>query len=423
MKSTFFRILALVALIVGFSMGNAAYAKHDNETKFTGVIETLPNTAGFVGDWKVSGRTVHVTSSTPIEQTDGRVAVGATVKVEGTTRSDNSVDATGIEVRQGAPTGGGSGSGDDGSAQPTFKGTIEMLPTTSGFIGDWKVGGRTIHVSSSTRLESEIGPVAVGAFAEIQGTVRADGSMDAAKIEIKSNVAGGDGHDELNGTIESLPNPPGLIGDWRVSGRTVHVTLATVIDREHGAPVVGALVEVNGTMRADGSLDADKIEVKSNIAGADDPNELNGTIESLPNTAGFVGDWRVSGRTVHVTAATLIDQEHGAPVVGALVEVKGTVRADGSIDATRIEVKSSSSGPGGSNSEGQSASLKGTIQNVPSGATLIGEWLINNQVVHVTSSTKLNAEHGAFAVGTRVKVKGLMLADGSIVATKIQVRD
>ena len=41
------------------------------------------------------------------------------------------------------------------------------------------------------------------------------------------------------GTIEALP-AVGLVGDWRVSGRTVIVSVATVLDSEHGAFVVGA---------------------------------------------------------------------------------------------------------------------------------------------------------------------------------------
>src|SRR2546425_233348 len=90
MKDILLKIAALGALILVFSFGSTAFADHGNEEKFTGVIENLPNTAGSIGDWRVSGRTVHVTGSTRIEQEDGRVAVGATVKVEGTTRSDNS---------------------------------------------------------------------------------------------------------------------------------------------------------------------------------------------------------------------------------------------------------------------------------------------------------------------------------------------
>ena len=341
MKATFLKLLTLVPLVLGFCFVNTAFAGHDNEIKFTGTVESLPNTSGFIGDWRVSGRTVHVTGATKIEQEDGRVAVGATVKVEGTARPDSSVDAKEIEVRTGS--GDDDDGGGDDSGQPEFKGTIQSLPATAGFIGDWRVGGRIIHVSSSTRIEAEDGPVAVGAFVEIKGVVRADGSMDATKIEVKSNVGGDDGRDELKGAIESLPPGPG-----------------------------------------------------------------------------FTGDWRVNGRVVHVTAATILDQEHGAFVIGALVEVKGTMRADGSIDATKIEVQS---GSDGSKGEGQSANLKGTIRSLPGGPGLIGDWSVDDRSVHVTSSTKLKAEHGAFVVGARVKVKGLRLSDGSIVATKIQVRD
>jgi hypothetical protein len=341
MNNNLLKVAALGALILGLSFASPAHASGEDETKFTGVIESLPNT-GFVGDWRVGGRTIHVTSATYIEQEDGQVVLGAVVKVEGRTRSDNSIDAKEIEVKTGSGSGGSAGGGDD-SGHPQFKGTIQSLPAAGGFVGDWRVGGRTIHVTFATRIETEYGPVAVGAFVEIRGAIQSDGSLDATKIEVKSNVNGDDGRDELKGAIESLP--------------------------------VGQ---------------------------------------------GFVGDWRVNGRTVHVSLATFLNQEHGAFVVGAFVEVKGTMRADGSIDATRIELQSSSSDSGG---EGQSANLKGTIQSLPSSSGLIGDWIINNQTVHVTSSTKLKTEHGVFAIGTRVKVKGLRLADGSMVATKIQVRD
>jgi len=60
---------------------------------------------------------------------------------------------------------------------------------------------------------------------------------------------------------------------------------------------------------------------------------------NLPNTAGFIGDWTVGSRTVHVMSTTAIDQEDGKLEVGALVEVKGTLRSDGSVDARRIEVE------------------------------------------------------------------------------------
>lgn len=72
-----------------------------------------------MNDWRVAGRTVHVTGSTRIEQTDGQMAVELRSKSKA--RTDNSFDAAEIELKQGA-SGGGSGS--DDRAQLTFKGTI-----------------------------------------------------------------------------------------------------------------------------------------------------------------------------------------------------------------------------------------------------------------------------------------------------------
>ncbi len=132
-----------------------------------------------------------------------------------------------------------------------------------------------------------------------------------------------------------------------------------------------------------------------------------------------MGNWRVKGRTVHVTSSTIINQEHGSVKVGAVVEVSGTLRADGSVDATRIEVKSSSSDD---SDEGHPSALKGRIENLPASG-LMGDWTVAGSLVHVVSSTKLKSEHGAFVLGTMVKVKGMLMSDGSIVATKIAVRD
>ena len=323
------KVLVLALLLIGgFAPGaNRSFAS-DDEIKFFGIIESLPNTTGFVGDWRVSGRTVHVTAATRIELEDGPVVIGARVKVEGVPRVDNSIDAEEIEVEN-----------ENEEAEVEFRGTIEVLPATPGFVGDWRVGGRTIHVSSSTRIETEDGPVAVGAFVEVEGVLRADGSMDAAKIEVKSNVAGDDGRDEFKGTIESLPTSAALLGDWRVSARTIHVTPSTLIDQEHGPAVLGAFVEVKGNIRVDGSIDATKIEVK--VGGDDDGRRtrLKGSVQSLP--AGLIGDWVVNGRVVHVISSTRLNTENGNFAVGTLVKVKGLSLTDGSIVATKIQVRDS----------------------------------------------------------------------------------
>ena len=62
-------------------------------------------------------------------------------------------------------------------------------------------------------------------------------------------------------------------------------------------------------------------------------------MESLPGTPGLVGDWMINGRKVQVGPSTRIEREHGQPAVGAHVEVKGQRQPDGSLKATKIEVK------------------------------------------------------------------------------------
>ena len=344
MKFTLLNLAFALLLVLSPSKAIFADGGHggsdDNEVKFSGTVESLPS-GGFIGDWRVSGRTVHVSSSTNINQEDGTITVGSSVKVEGTARSDNSVDAKEIERLQSGSGGGQGGGQDDDQGEDDFKGTIQSFPAAP-FVGDWNIGGKIIHVTAATRIDTEMGPVAVGAFAEVKGTQRADGSIDATKIEIKSNVGGNDGRNEINGTIERLP-AGSLIGDWTVSGRTVHVTSSTTINQEHGAAAVGAKVEVSGTLRADGSLDAARIEVKGNSGSNDDNNEgspvnVKGAIERLPDSADLTGDWVVKGRTVHVTSSTKMKTEHGAIGIGVRVKIKGLQMADGTVVATKVQV-------------------------------------------------------------------------------------
>lgn len=225
---------------------------------------------------------------------------------------------------------------------------------------------------------------------------------------------GGDAGIKFEGTVESFPT--GLVGDWRVGGRTIHVSPQCELAQEIGPVAVGAFVEVLGQMLSDGSLNATKIEVKSNPAGGDGRDSLKGAIGSLPVGSGLSGDWRVAGHTVHVTASTIINTEHGTIALGALVEVTGTARSDGSIDAARIEVNPSSSGDGA----GESVTVKGAIESMPAGS-LIGDWTVNGSTVHVTCKTKLKGYYdGGFGAGVRVKVKGTQNADGSVDANKIQ---
>ena len=392
---------ALISLFISLTVpvARAQSSSTENEFEFVGRIMSFPSTTGFVGDWVVGSHTVHVTTATRIDQEDGPVAVGALVEVEGTLRSDGSVDATKIEVEQ--------------RATPCFEftGMIQTLPSTAGFIGDWTVGGRIVHVTSTTRIDTDDGAIAVGQTVEIEGCSRSDGSIDASSIEVEANRP-----DclEFDGVIQSLP-ASGLIGDWIVNGRIIHVTTSTLIKVESGAVVVGAFVEIKGCPRSDGSIDAGTIEVEQEQEA---PRPFPfviffGTVQTLPASP-FTGDWIVNGRSVHVTSNTRIDKP-GSLAVGSFVLVSGSLRSDGSVDATRIQVRQ----PNEFNHQINLFELFGSVQSMPA-TGVVGDWVISNVTVHVSSATQFNAEHGhRITVGSQVVVVGTQRTDLTLDAIRI----
>jgi hypothetical protein len=295
------------------------------------------------------------------------------------------------------------------------------LPNTAGFVGDWVVDGRTVHVTSSTRINQEEGLVATGAFVEVKGTLRGDGSVDATQIEVERS-AGAERPVptfELHGTVEQLPNTANLVGDWVVSGRTVHVTSSTLIRPGASAVAVGTFVEVEGTLRTDNTIDASSVEVeRAEGNGHLTPFfALFGRVEQLPAASNFVGNWVVSGRTIHVSTGAQILTNHRPLVVGSFVRVVGTLRTDGSVDATQIQVKRS-------DDTGRRVNffeMFGTVESAPASGQ-VGDYRISGTTVHTTSATHFAPKDKTIAVGSRVKVVGNLLADGTLAADSIVVQ-
>jgi uncharacterized protein DUF5666 len=312
---------------------------------------------------------------------------------------------------------------DDNGGEFRFTGTISALPS-SGMTGDWTVADKTVHVTASTRIDQDSGrAAAVGATVEVRGALRADGSVDASRIQVTRAAAGAnpanpeeeENENDFVGMIQTLPGSADFTGDWTVGGKTVHVTATTLLEQEHGTFAVGSSVEVEGTTRTDGSIDATKIELKNAAPAGMPPGqaEFRGAIESMPGT-GVVGDWMVSGKTVHVSATTRIEAEHGAPAVGSFVEIHGTTRSDGSIDASNIEVKQAA--PGAARAE-----LRGAVVSLPAGPGFVGDAVVGSTTVHITETTRIDQEDGALSVGAMVEVKGTARTDNSIDATRIEV--
>jgi len=75
---------------------------------------------------------------------------------------------------------------------------------------------------------------------------------------------------EFHGVVQGLPAGTSQIGDWTVSGKIIHVSLATLLAKETGDPAIGigSAVDVKGVLQADGSIIASAID--SDIGGNSD---------------------------------------------------------------------------------------------------------------------------------------------------------
>jgi uncharacterized protein (TIGR03437 family) len=316
-----------------------------NPTSFSGSIQMLP-TGGLVGDWTVSGKTVHVAASTQINQQRGPASVGACVEVQGTMNADASITAAEIQVE--SASGGCLPPPPNQEQEVEIFGVVQSLPAMGALIGNWMVSGRTVQVSATTELENE-NPIVVGACVKVEGQLASDGSVIASKIEANADSSscqtGVPRPEEVKflGMVQTLPQS-GLVGDWMVGNRTVHVTTSTEIETEQGAIASGSCVEVEGQLQSDSSILASDIRNEDSslcAASSQGTFELEGIIDSIP-AGGGVGDWKIAGQTVQVTASTILDTEHGTPMVGSCVEVRGAMQAGGVLVAAEIESRSSS---------------------------------------------------------------------------------
>lgn len=308
-------------------------------------------------------------------------------------------------------------------------GTVQAMPA-SGLTGNWTIAGRAVRTDGATVIKQELGRVGVGAVVEVKGTDAGGGVVLATKIEVKQGVPGSTPpppggpvgvDDEFTGTIEAMP-ATGLLGTWRIAGRTVNVVSTTLLQQEHGGFRVGAIVEVHGLPNASGVITASRIEVQSAGAGVPVPpgagvdNEIVGTIDSLP-ASGLIGDWRVGGRLVHVTASTVLNAEHGIFAPGAMVEVHGIVDAVGALTATRIERLLGNGAP--------TPALRfwGTIEAMPGAGNFpVGLWRIGGRMVSVTASTAIRQNDGALRVGAIAEVSGWTQSDGIVLAHELETR-
>src|SRR4051812_3587977 len=164
-------LIAALAVVAALAFPHGALADNGDdgagEAEFHGVIESLPD-PGPVGDWTVSGVTVHVTDAT---------------ELEGNNTGDCN-DDDGDNDNEGDDEGDGdNGDGDDGDLRSTSA-------DDPGDDGDDETCDETVTF-------------AVGDDVKVEGVLEADGSITASQIEAddEGDDENGDGDDSDDGTL------------------------------------------------------------------------------------------------------------------------------------------------------------------------------------------------------------------------------
>ena len=232
-----------------------------------------------------------------------------------------------------------------------------------------------------------------------------------------SSVAAADGV-RHTGIVQDRPG--GLVGEWRIGEKTVHVSEETEFDDEHGGFNEGACVEVEGTWRENGTIDAATIESLPEGECEPEAEEIRfeGIIESLPGGE-HIGEWEVGPKTVVVSGETDLNDEHGPFVVGACVVVEG-LYVEGHVIAGGIATLPPREC--GIEPEPEPFEFTGVIDELP-GGNLLGEWVVDGRSVSVGEETNLSPEEGPFEEGACVEVGGFERENGSVEAISVRTEE
>jgi hypothetical protein len=205
-------------------------------------------------------------------------------------------------------------------------------------------------------------------------------------------------------------------GSVFVNGVEYYTNNATVqvdgVDGSENDLAVGMVVKVNGSVNSDGTTgDADSIEFN---------DETQGTVMSVNLTNG-VGTIDVMGQTINVDADTVFES-HVAGITsidmlqqGNIVEVSGYTDGNGTIYATRIEVKNAS------HTAGEEIEVKGNISNLDTTAMTFS---LGNLTVDYSNAALENFPDGVPANDQFVEATTTAdVTNNLMVATKVEMKN
>ena len=254
------------------------------------------------------------------------------------------------------------------------------------------VSGTDARVTVSSVVENE----------HIQLTVSVSGST-ATVVTIQRVTS--DNRTELEGAVTALAGVCPAV-TFTVNGTSVLTNASTQFDGAGCSTIrAGAKVEVKGTRQANGSVLALKVNVEVQTI------EVEGTVSAATGTCPVL-TFTANGTTIVTTASTQFNGAGCSAVrTGAKVEVKGTRQANGSVLALKVDVEVEEI-----EIEGKVGSIAGTCPGLT--------FSLNGTSITASAATQYRGGGcGSIKTGTKVGVKGTRQANGSVLASRIEIGD
>ncbi|MEC5216940.1 hypothetical protein RCH09_001894 [Actimicrobium sp. GrIS 1.19] len=304
--------------------------------------------------------------------------------------------------------GGGGGSvasvgsgGTGGAGTPVVSASAGFSGPISGF-GSVIVNGVRLDTSSSSLAvttdddtPATENDLRLGMIIDVDGSRNDDGVTGAAQTIIS--------HSAVRGPITTIPN----FTQFTILGLTVTVKPATVFDGVTGLSALkaGDLIEVHGIPDGADGLIATRIE----RTGATDVR-----------LAGAVGNLTATTFTLHGTVinyASVTGNSLPTLANGLLVRVKGSLatpfaQVPATINATRVLARNLNN----IKKAGKVLELEGIVTSFTS--TTVFE--VNGNKVSVPAGASVR---GTVSAGARVEVDGTLDANGTLIATKVEVKN
>lgn len=260
-----------------------------------------------------------------------------------------------------------------------FSGVIEKITAS-----EWVVGGRAVAINARTKIEGA--PASVGATADVKAVAGANQALTALSV-----------------TVHALPEQPGtpvslrgiILGisaaSWNIGGQMVTVNAATQI---RGAAALGMIAQASGVRQNDAI-----IATAISVVGPAPTAQLSGKIERISGQT-----WVIGGQAVLVAPG--FTSISGSAEVDKQATVSAVRQDDGSLIARQITILAAVS----------EEEFEGMINRMDGGT-----WIVSGRRVIRNQNTTLDETLGPARVGQRVRVRGLLQADGAIVASIIRV--